>query len=321
MEDYSFEKIDYSLRPAKCVERRLIGHTLSQLATAFPINAYRYVGFGSLWFVDFILFHRWLQIEKMYSIEKAAEKGEMPKRFDFNKPLKCIKILAGSAANCLPKALGGRQKSVLWLDYDGNLENALSGDLSVTLPKMKDGNVLLVTANAHPNQLKGKKANDEPLTEIDYLHSIAPDLVPADAIKRITQSLFPALAAEILTNSITAKTIELGSNLTYVPIWSFTYKDGAPMVTVGGIFLKPSSRQSFDALNLFGRFDFLSATGEPLNIALPIITLREKLYLDSLMPAKTAPPLSSLKIELQQESLDAFMRFYNYIPTFGELAW
>lgn len=321
MDEFSFEKIDYSIRPAKCVERRLIGQTLSFLAAAFPIKEYRYVGFGSLWFVDFVLFHRWLQIDKMISIEQAAEIGQMPKRFNFNKPLRCIKVLAGSARKCLPTALKGAQKTVAWLDYDGTLESALSGDLGVTLPAMRDGNFLLISVNAHSGQLKNKKHNDESISEVEYLETVAPDLVPPNASERITKKEFPGLAIEILTNALIARTKELGRDLEYVPIWTFVYQDGAPMITVGGVFLSAASRAKFDELQLFSRFDFLSRDGTATNIALPIVTLREKLYLDGLMPATPPPRLGRLKFEMEQASFDAFIRFYNYIPTFGELAW
>lgn len=321
MDEFSFEKIDYSIRPAKCVERRLIGQTLSFLASAFPIKEYRYVGFGSLWFVDFVLFHRWLQMETMFSIEQAADSDQMPKRFNFNKPLRCIKVLAGTARKCLPRALKGKQKSVVWLDYDGTLEDALSGDLAVALPVMREGNVILISTNAHTAQLKNKRINDESISEVDYLESIAPDLVPANASERVTKKAFPDLAAEILTNALRARTLELGNGLEYVPIWGFAYQDGAPMVTVGGIFLSEAIRAKFETIRIYDRFDFLSQSGKPVHISLPIITLREKLYLDSLMPGNPPPLLSKLKFEMQQESLDAFVRFYNYIPTFGELAW
>lgn len=321
MDDFSFEKIDYSIRPAKCVERRLIGQTLSYLAAAFPIKNYRYVGFGSLWFVDFVLFHRWLQIGKMISIEQAADIGKMPKRFNFNKPLRCIKVLAGTARKCLPDALRGPQKTIAWLDYDGNLESALSGDLGVTLPAMRDGNFLLISVNAHSQQLKNRKHNDELISEVEYLETIAPDLVPANGSERVTKKEFPGLASEILTNALISRTKELGKDLEYVPIWSFVYQDGAPMVTVGGAFLSAEGRAQFGSLRIFERFDFLSSDSKPVNIALPIVTLREKLYLDGLMPADPPPKLGRLKFEMEQTSLDAFIRFYNYIPTFGELAW
>ena len=43
----SGQKINYSLRPQKCVERKIMCELLSTCETAVPIHKYRYIGFGS----------------------------------------------------------------------------------------------------------------------------------------------------------------------------------------------------------------------------------------------------------------------------------
>ena len=50
----SYLRVQYELRPAKQVERRMIIDALRKLAMAgFEIEDYNYVGFGSIYFVDF----------------------------------------------------------------------------------------------------------------------------------------------------------------------------------------------------------------------------------------------------------------------------
>ena len=57
----SYQKVHYELRPAKQVERRMLVDALLGLAVAgFPIQDYQYTGMGSIYFIDFILFHRFL---------------------------------------------------------------------------------------------------------------------------------------------------------------------------------------------------------------------------------------------------------------------
>jgi len=56
----SYLKVAYDLRPAKQIERRMFIDGLQRLALAgFDIGDYQYTGFGSIFFVDFILFHNY----------------------------------------------------------------------------------------------------------------------------------------------------------------------------------------------------------------------------------------------------------------------
>ncbi len=66
----SYMQINYSLRPAKSVERKMLCEAIKRLAVFDKIESYKYVGFGSAYFSDFSLIHRSLGIEDMLSIEK-----------------------------------------------------------------------------------------------------------------------------------------------------------------------------------------------------------------------------------------------------------
>ena len=76
----SFEKINYNLRPNKCIERKMMCEALGRLAFLEYLENYRYIGFGSPYFADFTLFHRSLGITKLESIEKEESKKS---RFEF----------------------------------------------------------------------------------------------------------------------------------------------------------------------------------------------------------------------------------------------
>lgn len=62
--------VGYSLRPAKHVERRILCDAFRRRSKFASVESYQYVGFGSVWFSDFSLFHRQLGIGKMISIER-----------------------------------------------------------------------------------------------------------------------------------------------------------------------------------------------------------------------------------------------------------
>ena len=107
----SFDVINYSLRPNKNIERKLIFESLRLMDNLFEFSSYRYVGMGSLWFVDFILAHKMLHINNMVSIERP----EYAKRVEFNKPYNCISIEAGDTTHVLPTIDLQKQLDLVWL--------------------------------------------------------------------------------------------------------------------------------------------------------------------------------------------------------------
>ena len=131
----SYRIIDYSLRPAKFAERKMLSEIFSRLKVFASLESYRYIGFGSIWFSDCILFHKALGVEDVISIEKEqAHKA----RFEFNKPYKGIRLMMGSAADVLP-GLDWAHRSIVWLDYDDPLNPGILDDVrtvatSVSVP-------------------------------------------------------------------------------------------------------------------------------------------------------------------------------------------
>ena len=91
----SFEEIDFRLRPAKQIERKMICDALHRLTEFAWLDSYRYVGFGGIYFSEFVLFHKQLGIEDMISIERETDKRP---RFGFNAPYKCITMKYGEIA-------------------------------------------------------------------------------------------------------------------------------------------------------------------------------------------------------------------------------
>ena len=52
--------INYVMRPAKNIERKMMGEVLARLSAIAPLSKYRYVGLGSEFFKDFVLYHQML---------------------------------------------------------------------------------------------------------------------------------------------------------------------------------------------------------------------------------------------------------------------
>ena len=68
MKKPSFEKFNYSLRPAKNIERKMFCEVFARLSRISPLRSYRYIGFGANTFVDFTLFHQRLGITDMVTL-------------------------------------------------------------------------------------------------------------------------------------------------------------------------------------------------------------------------------------------------------------
>src|ERR1035437_7380194 len=114
----SYEKINYSLRPAKSVERKMFCEAMIKLSHFHNIEKYQYVGFGSTYFSDFSLIHKNLGIKKMVSIEKDDDNSD---RFEFNRPFSCIGTIFKHSNQALSE-INWKIPTVLWLDYDYRID-------------------------------------------------------------------------------------------------------------------------------------------------------------------------------------------------------
>src|SRR5258708_18036116 len=137
----SFRRIDYSLRPSKHAERRMLADIFRRLRPFQLVETYGYVGFGSVWFTDFALFHRLLGIRDMLSIERQADAQP---RIDANKPFGCISVDYRSSDLALPD-VDWSKRQIVWLDYDDPLTIGMLLDARTLAVRAKSGTVVAVS--------------------------------------------------------------------------------------------------------------------------------------------------------------------------------
>jgi hypothetical protein len=309
----SFESINYSLRPNKNVERKLIVSSLQRVAQRFPLTEYRYVGFGSMWFTDFSLFHRHLGISDMVTIERVVSRK---KRVEFNKPYSCIEVVMGDASAVLGDIVEAK-RSLVWLDYDGGLSSATSGDVEIAVGAMTSGSMIMLSVNAMIEQLNVKDDDENPVEPIDCLVEITGRAGLASEANRLTRRDFPNLVADILHERIRSAALSR-PGFAYQPIWNFLYADGAEMITVGGMIVDEVDTQLLVDCEL-GELPFLM-TPLPFEIRLPMLTDKEKRELDRRMPRQDPIRASDLPFELRDTELEAYRKFYLEYPLYGEIA-
>jgi len=316
----SYQKVNYALRPAKNIERKMICEALRQLSEFCLVETYRYVGFGSLYFSDFILFHKALNITSMISIEGELDKN-IQKRFVFNRPFGCIDIRFGHSNNVLP-TLDWNEDTIAWLDYDGRLDHNVLADVKTICSKAKAGSVLIISVNAHPGPEFEKDDSGEEKSRLDRLKKlVGEEKIPIDISNKDLPSWKTAAVFRRIINNEIEQTLTyrngglLGAEkLRYKQIFNFNYNDGANMLTIGGVFFNQEAEHKVNNC-AFERLQFIKLEDEAFKIEVPNLTYRELRSLDNKFPIKNGLP----KLDgVPEGSIRIYSEVYRYFPNFAE---
>ena len=257
----SYERVDYRVRPAKSIERKMLCEAFVKLGKFCDLTEYKYVGFGSIFFSDFTLIHKFLGIKDLISIE---EQEKDKKRFEFNCPYKFIELYFGHSNDVLP-ALEWTKKLIIWLDYDKPLEERVLTDIGTFLLNAKSGSIILLTIDVDPCRLgsPGKERYNK------FVDLIGEEKIPLDiedkALEKLDKENFPRECRQIINNEIEEIIlkknggIEEDDKLEYKQLFNFLYKDGsAQMLTVGGIIYSQKDKEKIQKCNFEG-LDFIKS--------------------------------------------------------------
>lgn len=319
----SFRRIDYSLRPAKHAERRMLCDVFRRLAHFQPVETYRYIGFGSVWFSDFVLFHRALGIRDMLSIEQAVQSRL---RFEANKPF-AIDMDFRSSSLVLPE-LGYDQRQFIWLDYDDPITLDMVNDVAAIARRASSGTVLVVSVQCvrPPDVVEAERdlASDPNATSatdrfatrmnVDGVARVQSDLERDQlsnwAFGKLSRSIFYAEVDRILQNR-GLTTPERA--VSYRRICDFEYEDGAKMTTLALVFYNEEDAGKVDACR-FDNLEFLQPDGDAVFIPTPKLTPREFRQLESQLPLLNGAQLDIGHIPIGETR--RFADLYRYFPTF-----
>ena len=325
----SYRQINYSLRPAKAVERKMICEAFCRLYPFGKIETYRYVGFGSIYFSDFQLFHRILGMNDMLSIEKDAYAREC---FEFNKPYKCVRLDCRPASLVLPE-LDWHVKTIVWLDYNSKLDETVLSDIGSVCTRACSGSMLLVTFNVHVERDPDETTRQEYTAEtglpfnldnyrLRELHKRLGDGLPLEIRGNELRGKGLAIISRKVVNNRVEEALSTRNSvmpfekkLAHRQIFNFHYSDGAPMLTVGWIFFEAGEQHKFDACS-FNELNFVRFGEEAYAIEVPCLTMKEMRHLNAQLPqggvaAVTLPGVPPSDIERYAE-------LYRYFPTFAE---
>lgn len=306
----SYLKVPYDLRPAKQVERRMMFDALQILSrSGFDIGDYQYTGFGSIFFADFVLFHRYLGVTKLLNVEHDAR---IEKRVQFNKPFDLIDVELKAAAEVIP-SLSRDRRHILWLDYDDCMKDWMFADIATALDQLSIGSILLATIDVEPPVRPGSPQEWE-----EYFRREAAPYIPFDwSTESFGREKLPDVGRILLKRAIESA-LAYRDDVRFLPLFSFLYADGHLMYTVGGMLggnreARQLRQADFEAAPYIRQ----SLDVPPFRIVVPNLTRKERLYLDAHMPA----PASWLPdaFELDKDEVDAYRQIYRFYPTYVEV--
>ena len=305
----SGQMINYANRPAKCVERKIIAELLAKMPLPRTIDKYRYIGFGSFYFADFILFHNQLGIEEMISIENSSE----TERFEFNKPYKCISMCFYESQCALIREIDFSKDILdfLWLDYDGQFSKSIVDDLITTVQKVKIGSVCFCSFNPSVKL----PADNRYEFLLDEYGEYMPKLRESDIDPAALPKIFYKIIEAAIEKSISTRNIVTEIKAKVSSFFFVKYRDGAPMVTIGFYIHNAESTLN---INDLPTLPGVTLGDEPIDLKIPCFTRSEIGLLNRMLPGSSSKEITQKYSYFKESDVESYIALYKFYPNFSD---
>ena len=315
-------KNNYSLRLNKDIERKLIAQNILELKKYWYVfHDYLYVGFWSIYFMDFKLFHKLLGINDMISFEKWDTS-----RPNFNSPYDFIKIESWNFAERY-RIIDFSKKIFFRLDYEDPLTNDILRDIDdiVRNKVFEKWTILSFSFQCHlPIGLEEINKYIDNFWEwwkwylkwkmIDGERSLLPQK------EDIKQGNLGDIYAQILEGKIKTCLIEK-ADMDCLTLYKYSYKDWAKMFTMWFLL---DSKEKINQIKKEIKND------EIININAPILTLKEKEAFNKNLSgikniwedetdSKESRISEKLGYKLNKKWIENYLEFYKEYPHFTEV--
>lgn len=322
--------IDYSLRLSKDIVRKLIINKINGLVSFwYSFKEYQYIWFWSVYFIDFVLFHKNLWINDMISFEK-----DNIDRPSFNRPYDFINVVQWSFSEKFETKIDFSKKIILWLDYESPLKDEILQDIdNIIRYKIKPGFILIITLHCKIPGCDDNKRKEE------YLNNFWEEghiYLKKNTVVSWNETILkePTKDEIIRENKLEKRYLEIlkwkvdnclkDNILENKLLFSYSYQDWAKMVTLWFIF---------DNKENINRIGNICDTEENFtNISVPILTLREKKQIDQNMEALREVLLSEkddkekrklikkiLGFQLGIDEINSYITYHSEYPHFAEI--
>ena len=313
----SFTRVNYRLRPAKGVERRMMADAFLRLRPFGSVESYRYVGMGSVYFADFTLFHNVCGFTNLVSIEDAPDESTQ-KRFKFNVPLGSIELKFGHSNVELPKLPWEDIRTICWLDYDYSLTRDVLIDIRFLAARLAPGSLLAVTVDTQlvESESGGESLLEKLIAQIGTEQKIPTQITAAGILKEpeVNSALRTIMTQEMREGTSERNAgMPKGQRIAFEQIFNFEYRDGAPMLTIGWVVIEEGRRGHFLQCE-FEELPFVTSGDEPFVIAPPFLTPHEMRELDKCDALET---YRSSALPLPDEERKKYEGIRRYWPAGG----
>ena len=313
----------YHLRPNKAADRFALMEAIQRLPRLGDggLEGYTYFGFGGPYLEDFRLLYEFCPDMGMVSIESEEE---VYKRQQFHRPFRALKLIQDEVSSYIGRYDPGANKSIFWLDYT-NLQYSCFQDFKALLGTVAENSMIKVTLRSDPEEywtfrppkLKQQKVE----TFQKKFQRVMPH--PAASPPRFAGQ-FAYLLQEMLQVATEQALPPTASVRTFVPVSSFYYSDGTWMFTLTGIVCESARRHKVE--QAYGDWEFANLTwNRPIKIAVPVLSTKERLHLQQLLPTKTTPGKMLRKrlgylieddVSQTEAALGQYAAFHRYSPYF-----
>ena len=336
------DRINYTLRPAKAVERKMLKDIFSKLYPFGSVSEYKYIGFGSKYFSDFKLFHKTLHIDDMVSIESDIDYAE---KYEFNKPFGCVRLELGLSNKVLSR-MKYENKFIAWLDYDYAIDMSMLTDIEILIENLFSGSIILSSYNAMAPRITALKeefrdsiaALEKEFQDKESTHSkllrrklksqVAQEYVPRDIpVQGLAKTeIYSKVVRMIFVNKIKSALLNKNAALDDSEKWEcsqiiyFNYRDGADMSTLGWVFYQRKDKDKFEKCE-FSLLDFYRNGDSAYKIDIPNLTIKEIRFLQEHMPLADGE-IDRKKISdkiYSDEDVVSFSEVYKYFPNFMDI--
>lgn len=314
----SYEKINYTLRPQKRIERALFAELINEFNYLIK-DAANYIGMGSLYFADYVYFHKMTKLNKMISFELLNEKtnkeNELKKtRFINNKPLDEIELIFKEIGKAIEDGdIPFDEHNFVWLDYDNPFVPAYLEDITNAINKENKTSLFALTfSNWIPDKYKSSNTFNTEQCYNDFESYIPYSIEKKDFNKNSYNTIVKLTCDEYLKSILNDKNNLYGTDFNIKRISTITYKDGVEMTTM--LWLLYDNK--FDIKYFHNKLNEIGIC-EELNLYMSPLSLYEKMYLDK-HSSDNREHLSECT-GIDKDTIDKYYLYSKYIPEYSEI--
>mgnify|MGYP000916650570 CR=1 FL=1 len=277
----------YNLRTNKAIDRLLLANILMDLK--IDDSKCRYYSFGGPFLEDLRVMDHFFPNMILTSLEKDTETY---KRQDFHRFNSRLQLKRMNFHEFLISYEPGI-RDIFWLDYT-NIKYEYFSDFMALLVKVPIDSVVRITLRAEPefrlDYLIDKISNTEfhqikSQLEADFINEFQ-KIMPVPPVSAFSNILDFSKMVQDMVKIAASRALDIsGSKTDFMPIQCTRYNDNTNMLSITGIVYERSNISNIKKILKNVRF-LNNNWCDPIEINIPNLSLKERLYLEKMLPVE-----------------------------------